>query len=216
MVKRLKAKMSAEAATLGAPDGGALPCLTPSKTTRIFWKNLQTTGDLLLERIREQLKQEERGDAHADVSQLLEFVEQTLCEAAAFLGEQRFANAKAKGASKKLDTALERCLNALERLGKKHRELFDTDVKEQMFDVLERGFVQASAEYELPATVGMFSPEANAKARDILGRFLKAVAPMAGKPGFDTPEARLLALEESDAQSRNDGLSFSDLFGSPA
>ena len=75
-----------------------------------------------------------------------------------------------------------------------HGEITDTEIREQMFDVIFQGFIHQTPGYVVPETFDADSPEGDAAIRAVLTAFLKVAVPLATREGVDTPEKRLVAF----------------------
>src|SRR6266566_7888176 len=52
---------------------------------------------------------------------------------------------------------LKRLLDDLDKISEQHKEVSDTDVREQMYVAIHKGFIVPEAGYIVPPTFGMFS-----------------------------------------------------------
>lgn len=109
--------------------------------------------------------------------------------------------------------ALGEWLDALETLADEHEELFDTDVRERMWRVVEERFVLMTPGVDVPLELGMFSEAANEKLRGLLRRHLDALASEAASHHLDTPEQRLAVLSTPLVASQRAKHTFEDFFG---
>jgi len=88
-----------------------------------------------------------------------------------------------------------------------HGEITDTEIREQMFDVIFQGFIHQTPSYVVPETFDADSPEGDAAIRAVLTAFLKVAIPLAAREGVDTPETRL------DAFNSDSSLELDEFFG---
>lgn len=109
-----------------------------------------------------------------------------------------------------LRTALKDLLEKLERIGVSHEELYDSEVREGMSAAILRGFVDAEAGYDPPASYGMFAPEANVAVQSALREYIAAAR--AATVGLDAP-ARLAAFQDEAVATNGQGQYFDDFFG---
>ena len=108
--------------------------------------------------------------------------------------------------------ALKQFLNALDKIFSKHEELGDTDVREQMYRAIYRGFIQPQPAYSLPERFGMFSDKGNDLVRAALHGFLTHPEVVAASRLLKTPEDRFAAFQDSDAKT-TEGTHYSEYFG---
>ena len=111
--------------------------------------------------------------------------------------------------------ALKQLLTALDRVFEDHEEVGDTDVREQMYEAVHKGFIVPQAGYSLPAKFGMFSDDGNRKVRDALHKFLGHPDVIAAGKTLPTPEERLAAFQDETVQS-TEGNTFDEYFGHAA
>ncbi len=92
-------------------------------------------------------------------------------------------------------------LDALEAIGGDHEELYDTDVRERVGEVIERLLVTPSGSIDVPRDLGMFSEEGNRLVAGALERYLAEAVPRADELQLDEA-ARRVAVWDGDAVSR--------------
>ena len=97
---------------------------------------------------------------------------------------------------------LKRFLDDLERIGAKHGELYDTDVRERIADAVFMAFVLEKRDYALPAEYGMFSGRGNALVGKAVRKFVDAARKMATESNMNIPAKRLRALEDPTVATR--------------
>ena len=103
-----------------------------------------------------------------------------------------------------MDDILVRLLNRLEAIGNVSDELYDTDVRERMYEAVLRGFLKPEPGYELGNEFGMFTPQGNRAVRSALSEYIVAANEMANEAGGMTFHQRLEAFQSSTAQSTNE------------
>lgn len=112
-----------------------------------------------------------------------------------------------------MDELLHQLLDELERIGEEHSEIYDTDVREQMFQLVFDGLIVPQSDFRLPTRVGMYSDQANARVLDALQRYLVAAAPRAAIEGLATPAARLMAFQNANVVTSGAGQTPDEFFG---
>ena len=108
--------------------------------------------------------------------------------------------------------ALKQFLAALDKIHSRHEELGDTDVREQMYQVIYRGFIQPQPAYSLPGKFGMFSDKGNDLVRAALHEFLTHPEVVAASRALKTPEDRFAAFQDSEAKT-TEGTIYAEYFG---
>lgn len=106
---------------------------------------------------------------------------------------------------------LKSLLSALEELSSDNKEIFDTDVREEMGEAIHFGFIAPKKKYELPESFEMYSDEANEAIRTILGDFLKESCVIATDQEWD--EKRRLDEFQTLSVATKSGRSYDDFFG---
>lgn len=109
--------------------------------------------------------------------------------------------------------SLKHLLDELEEIGLDHPEVEDTDVREQMYAVVYRGFIEQTPGYVPPETFGMFETEGNRRVKAALVRFVSEAVPEAKQQGLATPKQRFHAFENGEVTSEG-GKPYDDFFGS--
>ena len=112
-------------------------------------------------------------------------------------------------------SALAGLLDALEEVAEQHAEVFDTDVREQIWEVVEQRYVRRTRGYVIPATLGMFTDEGNARLRAALEHHLKNLVAIADAFRLDTEVQRLRTIRNPAVASGRKRYSFEDFFGAP-
>lgn len=108
--------------------------------------------------------------------------------------------------------ALKELLDEIERIGRRHDELYDTIVREQMAEAILRAFVFDEPDYELPRQFGMESRRADAAIRRALERYIDKARRLARRHGLRDPAQRLRVFEDLEVTSRG-GETYDEFFG---
>ena len=111
-----------------------------------------------------------------------------------------------------MDRVLLELLHRLEEIGEEHEELFDSDVREAMDDVVFSGFVKPKPGYVLPDKFGMFSTEGDELVREVFLWFLPAALQSAEQAGLDTFHKRLAAVQNLEVRTEEEN-DYNDFFG---
>jgi hypothetical protein len=112
-------------------------------------------------------------------------------------------------------SSLSGLLDALEEVAEAHPELFDTDVRERLWTVVERRYVRLDLGYEIPNDLGMHTEGANLRLRAVLEQHLKNLTTIAEIFKLDTEAKRLRTLQNPAVRSQQQGLTYDAFFGSP-
>jgi hypothetical protein len=96
-----------------------------------------------------------------------------------------------------LQQALHILLEQLLEISEEHGELFDTVVREQMFDAVFNGFIKPKENNGLPDNFGMFGPEGNQAVKKALQQYIDAAKPLAEQFNLSAQQ-RLEAFEDAD------------------
>jgi hypothetical protein len=89
-----------------------------------------------------------------------------------------------------------RLLDELEDIGKQHPELYDTDVRQSMWNSLMDGFARKKAGYIPPSEYSMYTPEGDRLVAEAIIRFLNSARQADLDPGLDTFHKRLDFLQD--------------------
>jgi hypothetical protein len=108
--------------------------------------------------------------------------------------------------------ALIELMEQLEAIGEQHEELYDTDVRERMFEAVKRAFLKPERGYQLPKDFGMFDAASNPPIRDALQKYVTKASQRAHTLGISKPEDRLAAFQDIGAQTKT-GQSYDSFFG---
>jgi hypothetical protein len=95
---------------------------------------------------------------------------------------------------------LVRFLDALEAIGAKHEEVYDTDVRERVAAVIEQRLIASSTEVDVSDELGMFSSEGNQLVRSALVSYLAEASTRADAANLDE-SARRAAVWDGEAVS---------------
>jgi hypothetical protein len=106
-------------------------------------------------------------------------------------------------------------LDALDEVAQEHEELLDTDVRERLWQVIERRYVKLDATYEIPEDLGMFSKGGNRKLRAALQQHLGNLVAIAEAFRLDTEAKRLRTLLNPGVKSEPGGHTYDYFLGSP-
>jgi hypothetical protein len=98
-----------------------------------------------------------------------------------------------------LRKALEDLLKELLIVSNDNGEIFDTDVREQMFEAVYNGFLKPKEHFVTPDKFGMYSEEANRQIKAALEKYIKRANERAVKIGLSDPNERLAAFQDRDA-----------------
>jgi hypothetical protein len=106
-------------------------------------------------------------------------------------------------------------LDALEQVAEAHAEVFDTDVRERIWEVVECRYVRLDHSYEIPADLGMFSEQGNRTLRAALEHHLRNLVTVAEVFKLDTDAKRLRSFQNASVKSQHQGFRYDDFFGAP-
>lgn len=116
------------------------------------------------------------------------------------------------GSDAELDAALLELLTSLEKIGDTHEELYDTEVREAMSDVVFRAFIKPEPGYRAPDDFGLEGHAANQEVRDALETYASRASARATQLGWNDPRARNRAFQNESIESAG-GQYFDDFFG---
>jgi hypothetical protein len=111
-----------------------------------------------------------------------------------------------------MDQLLRELLEALEKIGAEHEELYDSEVRVQMSAAILNGFISPKTEYVLPASFGMYSEAANSDVRIALAVYIDAARSMAHDLRPSDFHGRLSAFQKEEVATRS-GNYYDDFFG---
>lgn len=112
----------------------------------------------------------------------------------------------------KMAALLKQVMEELEVIGQEHDELYDTDIRENLFEAVCAGFLKPQAGYRLPDDFGMASEEANRRVKAALQRYIQAANERAVELGLTTPNQRLAAFQNGKVCT-DEGQYPDDFFG---
>jgi hypothetical protein len=113
-----------------------------------------------------------------------------------------------------MEEHLLKLLSTLESLGNHYDELYDSEVREAMGEVIMQGFVRCIEEYEIPAQFGMFTPNAEKSVRDSIASYIDSANRTAEECGLNCFHDRLNAFQNSDVRvNRAVNVDYEELFG---
>jgi hypothetical protein len=115
-------------------------------------------------------------------------------------------------ADAKMAALLKQVMEELEVIGEAHDELYDTDIKENLFEAVCAGFVKPQAGFRLFDDFGLASEEANHQVQAALARYLQAANERALELGLTTPRQRLHAFQNGEVCT-DEGQYPDDFFG---
>lgn len=104
-------------------------------------------------------------------------------------------------------------LDALEEIAERHGEIFDTHVRERMWEVVQHRYLRLEPAYAIPADLGMFSEDGNRQLREALEHHLHKLVTTADVFTLDTEAKRLRTISNPEVTSGHHGYTFEDFFG---
>jgi hypothetical protein len=110
-----------------------------------------------------------------------------------------------------LKEALTLLVEELCKIADQHEEVFDTAVREAMFEAVSRAFIVPQPGYKLPDDFEMFSPEGNKLVKAALAKFLANPQLIEAASKLATPQERLDAFQ--DPVETNAGNTQEEFFG---
>jgi hypothetical protein len=112
-------------------------------------------------------------------------------------------------------SALSGLLDALEEVAEQHEEIFDTDVRERMWEVIQHRYLRLEPGFAIPADLGLFSNAGNRRLREALEHHLRNLVAVADVFALDTEDKRLRTISNPAVTSEPRGYRFDDFFGAP-
>ncbi len=114
-----------------------------------------------------------------------------------------------------MDDAIRDLLDVLEAAEYAAMPLTDTDIRERLFEVVDRGFIHEETGYQVPSDLlddcgG--DEEQKARVRAALSAFLKQARQHAATLGLNTPDKRQTAFLESDVSSSSSATDVNEFF----
>ncbi len=108
-------------------------------------------------------------------------------------------------------TVLKRLLVRLEKISRKHDDLCDTIVREEMATAIYNGFLAPSRKFKLPESYEMIDEEGDEMIATALAEFLQSACPIADELGWDEKQ-RQDAFQDLDVTTPK-GLTYDEFFG---
>lgn len=105
-------------------------------------------------------------------------------------------------------------LEDLEAIADEHEEIFDTDVRERMWAVVDTVLIKQTSEADVPDDIGMFTAEANDKLKAALVANLPRLRDAFAVFGLDTERKRLQSFCNPSLHTER-GHRVMDFFGHP-
>jgi hypothetical protein len=106
-------------------------------------------------------------------------------------------------------------LDALDEVAREHEELLDTDVRERLWEAIERRYVKLDSSYEIPEDLGMLSEAGNRKLGAALKQHLGNLVAIAEAFRLDTEAKRLRTLLNPNVKSEPGGHTYDYFIGAP-
>lgn len=106
---------------------------------------------------------------------------------------------------------LQTLLTELEDIGEEHDEIYDTDCREQMREVVHNVFVFQKEDYVVPNTFGLFSKEGNELVGKALNKYLIAIEVLT--QDIKTSKKRLAIFQDDDVYTEYEHQAYDDFFG---
>ena len=105
-------------------------------------------------------------------------------------------------------------LGDLEAIGDEHEEIYDTEVRENLWSYLEARFIKYDKEAPLPSSFGMFTEDANEKIRQVFAHNASRLDTIIEVFELDTVEKRKTSFTNSKLTTER-GSKLEDFFGFP-
>lgn len=115
--------------------------------------------------------------------------------------------------NKEMPSHLKTLMEELERIGRTHGELYDTDVREQMTEAVMKSFIAPETGYILPERYGLFEEEGNARVREAIEAYVTGVRQSAERIGLASPVERLAAFQDQEVHTDDEEQYPDDFFG---
>ena len=103
-------------------------------------------------------------------------------------------------------------LNDLERIGDKHEELYDSEVREQAGNALMESFVRNTSGYTIPMSLGMCSGTTNAMLRAAISQFVDCASAICKAEQITGFHHRLLLLQDNIVKTKQ-GKDYDEFIG---
>jgi len=160
----------------------------------------------LLDKLPEKKTDKDKLSSLISIKLLIEIIEEPLKKRS----DKKDAAYSAK--TRIIKKALRQFLTGLDKIYAKHEELGDTDVRNQMYAAIYRGFIKPQRGYSLPERFGMFSDKGQGLVRAALHKFLTHPEIVAASRSLKSPEDRFAAFQDGDVET-SEGTSYFDYFG---
>ena len=113
-----------------------------------------------------------------------------------------------------MEALLLELLRRLERLGEDHGELYDSEAREQIGNIVMDGFVRRTPRFEMPARLGMVSEGADLALRRAIAAYIEGANKLADQIGLNSFHARLSAFQNPAVRINSAiAVDYEDLFG---
>ena len=113
-----------------------------------------------------------------------------------------------------MEALLLELLLRLERLGENHGELYDSEAREQIGDIVMNGFVRRKPGFKMPERLGMLSETADNELRQALASSIGDASKLADEIGLSSFQARLAAFQNPAVRTNPAiAVDYEDLFG---
>jgi hypothetical protein len=113
-----------------------------------------------------------------------------------------------------MDDLLLELLRRLELLGEAYGELYDSEAREQIGDIVMDGFVRRKPGFVMPNRLGMVSETADLELRQALADYIEGANKMAGEIGLSSFHARLASFQSRAVRTNSAiAVDYEELFG---
>jgi hypothetical protein len=112
-----------------------------------------------------------------------------------------------------MDNLLRELLDALDAVGEKHGEIYDTVCRERMGEAIFYLFVKPDSGYVTPNEFGLYDDDANRDVKHALVTYSTAAREMAPKSGIDSFHGRLAAFQNEEIKGNKEQNYYDDFFG---
>ncbi|MBN2385088.1 hypothetical protein JXQ70_19615 [bacterium] len=111
-------------------------------------------------------------------------------------------------------SALAGFLEELEHIGEAHEEIYDTQVRELLWEIVDGYLLKQTHDLNIPTELGMFSPDANETLKAVLERELPILKKVFDAFDLDTEAKRNTSFFNPQLQTES-GRYVDDFFGHP-
>lgn len=113
-----------------------------------------------------------------------------------------------------MEAILFELLSRLERLGEAHEELYDSEAREEIGNIIMDGFIRRKPEFAIPTRLGMLSDAADAEVRQALRSYIENANILAQELGLTSFHARLAAIQNRNVRTNpTTAADYEELFG---